>query len=307
MSTTETLTKTVNPTSLSLNNHHATSNVGHNDNAIQADVAYLKYEPTHELEKLYTMNYDTGGTFPRTNAKNELNTISIQNIRKMKAPPSFDTCGFATRKLQSVLKMADFDDSAKVEDVFYTEVKDLLKEMYPDACAIEVLEHQIRKRTQQFPYHTGEPYKNLLPTTLVHIDFTSESAALTGRAVFKDSADRYPNLLVVNLWKSLQGPGDDWPLALCDVRTVDYEKDVVSQDLVFDNRFNENLRVYYSDKHKWYYYANLQDDEIVVFQQMDSRARSGRGVPHSGFLNPCADEDAAPRVSVEIRVFINFK
>ena len=49
------------------------------------------------------------------------------------------------------------------------------------------------------------------------------------------------------------------------------------QDIVFDNRFNENSRMYYSDKHQWYYYADLQDDEIVVFQQMDSRVSTGRG------------------------------
>jgi hypothetical protein len=130
---------------------------------------------------------------------------------------------------------------------------------------------------------------------------------------------------VNSLWKSLQGPGDDWPLALCDVRTVDYEKDIVSQDLVFADRLNENSRVYYNKKQAWYYYPNLRDDEIIVFQQMDSRFPSGKGkippivereifqltcrvgVPHSGFMNPFADQDAAPRVSIEIRVFVYFE
>ncbi|KAF2831289.1 hypothetical protein CC86DRAFT_366686 [Ophiobolus disseminans] len=277
------------------------------DNAIEAEVAFLKYEPTYELEKLYTINYNTDGILPRTNAENELKTISVQNFRKIQTPPSFDVCGFATQKLCSSLEMADFDDSTKVKEVFYAEVKGVLKEMYPAACAIEVLEHQIRKRTPQFPYHTGEPYANLLPTNLVHIDFTTDSAIKSGRAAFKERATQYSKLLVVNLWKSLQGLGNDWPLALCDARTVDYENDLESQDLVFADRYNENSRVYYNDKQKWYYYANLRDDEIVVFQQMDSQAPFGRGVPHTGFFNPFADKDAAPRVSIEIRVFIYFK
>jgi len=203
--------------------------------------------------------------------------------------------------------MVDFDDPTKVKDVFYSEVKDLVWSMYPNAGAVEVLEHQIRKRTPEFPYHTGEEYKNLLPTTVVHVDFSADSGMKSSRAAFKEASDQYPHLLAVNLWKSLQGPGDDWPLALCDARTVDYEKDIISQDLVFANRLNENARVYHNSKQRWYYFPNLRDDEIVVFQQMDSRVPRGRGVPHSGFLNPSADKDAAPRVSVEVRVFVYFK
>lgn len=67
-------------------------------------------------------------------------------------------------------------------------------------------------------------------------------------------------------------------MALCDARTVDYEKDIISQDLVFANRLNENARVYHNSKQRWYYFPNLRDDEIVVFQQMDSRVPRGRGL-----------------------------
>jgi hypothetical protein len=143
MSATETLTETVDSKLLPLQTHLDERNVGQNEDVIQADVAYLKYEPKHELEKLYMMNYDTEGAFPRTNAKNELKPISVQNIRHMNAPPSYEACGFTTWKLRSALSMADFDRTSRVEDVFYTEVKNLLKDKYPDACAIEVLEHQV--------------------------------------------------------------------------------------------------------------------------------------------------------------------
>lgn len=143
MSATENLARDTASEVLTLDKCCIAPAVSTNTNTIQADVAYLKYESKHELEKLYTMNYDTGDTFPRTNAKNELKTISIQNVRKSQAHPSFETCGFTTKKLQSSLSMAEFDDSDKVEAVFYTEVKDLLQELYPNARAIEVLEHQV--------------------------------------------------------------------------------------------------------------------------------------------------------------------
>ena len=144
MSVTDTLTETVGSRSLPpVKAPQSESSIGQYGNVLKADVAYLKYEPKHELEKLYMMNYDTEGAFPRTNAKNELKAISVQDMRQLNAPPSYELCGFATWKLRSVLSMEDFDQSSKVEEVFYREVKDLLKNKYPEACAIEVLEHQV--------------------------------------------------------------------------------------------------------------------------------------------------------------------
>lgn len=81
----------------------------------------------------------------------------------------------------------------------------------------------------------------------------------------------------VSFWKSLQGPGNDWPLAFCDWRTVNRKCDTISADVVFHNRFTENERLYYSPKHKWYYFQDLGDDEVVVFRQTDSEVENGGG------------------------------
>ena len=75
----------------------------------------------------------------------------------------------------------------------------------------------------------------------------------------------------------MQGPGNDWPLAICDRRTVDYKSEVVGQDIVYADRFTENARVYYSPEHKWYWFKDLQQDEVVIFQQSDSDIEGGGG------------------------------
>jgi hypothetical protein len=49
------------------------------------------------------------------------------------------------------------------------------------------------------------------------------------------------------------------------------------QDIVYEDRFTENARVYASPEHKWYYYKDLQEDEIVVFQQCDTTIEGGKG------------------------------
>ncbi|KAK9802077.1 putative Methyltransferase [Seiridium cardinale] len=274
---------------------------------ISTEVTYLKYDPKHHHEKLYTVNYDTGGVFPRTNALNEPKAVFVHNFRDVQSPQSFGDYGFSSTRLRSALQPGDFDAPDKVEDVFYPEAIKALRQLFPDAAKIEMLEHQIRKRHPAFPVATGEPYQNLLPTTLVHIDFTPDSATKISHAAFRAASQQYRRLLTVNLWKSLQGPGNDWPLGLCDWRTVDRDSEVEHQDVVFNDRYSENARIYYGPKHQWYYFKDLQDDEVIVFRQSDSAIQGGGGVPHTGFFNPHVDKDAAPRVSIELRAFVYFE
>lgn len=68
----------------------------------------------------------------------------------------------------------------------------------------------------------------------------------------------------------MQGPGNDWPLALCDHRTIDHSSESVAADVVFHNRYTENERLYYSPKHEWYYFKDLRNDEVIMMRQTDS-------------------------------------
>jgi hypothetical protein len=82
--------------------------------------------------------------------------------------------------------------------------------------------------------------------------------------------------MLYSLWKSLQGPGNDWPLALCDRRTVD-NMDLIDEDAVLVNTFSSHIRVYHRPEHEWYYVKDLQDDEIILFHQFDSAVQGGGG------------------------------
>jgi hypothetical protein len=79
-----------------------------------------------------------------------------------------------------------------------------------------------------------------------------------------------------SFWKSFQGPGNDWPLALCDCRTIDYSENVAA-DVVYYNRFTENERLQYSPKHDWYYFKDLGEDEVIMLRQTDSDLEGGGG------------------------------
>jgi hypothetical protein len=49
-------------------------------------------------------------------------------------------------------------------------------------------------------------------------------------------------------------------------------------DLVTSDYVNENTRIYFDEKHKWYYWRGLQVDEIIAFIQADSRAENRAGM-----------------------------
>jgi hypothetical protein len=71
-----------------------------------------------------------------------------------------------------------------------------------------------------------------------------------------------------SIWKPLKGPLTDWPLAVCDARTVE-ESDLVATDIVRRTVFNENYQVYYNEKQEWWYLSGQRPDEIMVFCQAE--------------------------------------
>lgn len=276
------------------------------DRPTLAEVYYIAKDPRHEIEKPYSLYYDPDDGIPRTNVTNEARLIEIHNARSIGRNITYKDFGFAALSFRSALLSDDFYQRDIVVDVYYGECKKLLRTLFPDADKIEILEHLTRKRHQTFPVATGQDYEHSQPSTLVHIDYTAQSAERSGSIAFNLEPNQYSRLVTVNLWKPIKGPIYDWPLAMCDPRTVDHGVETVGQDLVEREFFNENARVYYSKNHEWYYYPGLQQDEMLIFRQSDSSLEGGGGVPHVAIPEPKVNEEMKPRESIEARAFVYF-
>lgn len=96
------------------------------------------------------------------------------------------------------------------------------------------------------------------------------------------------SLHFTSLWKPIRGPVYDFPLTLCDRRTVDYASQATAMDIVTRDYLNENTRIYFDEKHKWYYWHGLQVDEVIAFVQADSQAENRAGIMD---FTPCLLED----------------
>ena len=67
----------------------------------------------------------------------------------------------------------------------------------------------------------------------------------------------------------------DWPLAICDAETVDFENDTMPGDVVDRDAVFENTQVHYNPQQKWYYLANQIPSELLIFKNADSGSKFG--------------------------------
>lgn len=68
----------------------------------------------------------------------------------------------------------------------------------------------------------------------------------------------------------MKGPVRDWPLALCDAKSVDPLNDLETADVVYQDHVEENYQAYYNENQKWLYISDQQPSEVLVFRCADS-------------------------------------
>ncbi|KAI0103074.1 hypothetical protein F4776DRAFT_668864 [Hypoxylon sp. NC0597] len=108
---------------------------------------------------------------------------------------------------------------------------------------------------------------------------------------------------ILNVWRPIGSPLKDWPLALCDVRSVN-EKDKVKADLIYPGYEGENTLLYFSPHHKFYYVGKQRQDEIWIFKQFDSMVGIAGGCPHGSFKNPEKTVSTIADQSIDIAALV---
>ncbi|TFY50331.1 hypothetical protein EVJ58_g11093, partial [Rhodofomes roseus] len=101
-------------------------------------------------------------------------------------------------------------------------------------------------------------------------------------------------------------PAYDWPLALCDYRSVDPKTDLVATDLIYPDRKGETNSVKFNPNHKWKYLRGMTPEEFVFIKCFDSKTEDNTAVltPHTAFQDPSTPKDAPFRESIELRLLV---
>lgn len=128
--------------------------------------------------------------------------------------------------------------------------------------------------------------------------------------------------LLNSAWRPLADPVEDWPLAVCDGKSMP-DEDLIECDQVRRKFRGATLYGLSSQKHRWHYLHRQQPHEVLLLKMFDSavevevtrkespdpklllkRSLTLSGCPHGAFKHPNCRADAPPRRSIEVRALV---
>jgi hypothetical protein len=267
---------------------------------VQAELNYLRpAEPGEGRPVSYTFEPPPG--VPWTTGEVAPSRVSIYDGRPLSALGEFslDRSGFAYRGHRSAL--TDFSDDAAIRSTYYAESEELLREA-TGAEKVVVFDHTLRDSA------LGSRGTSALrePVRRVHNDqtFVSGPRRVRDHLPPEEAEGRLAHrFAIINLWRPL-ATVEQWPLALCDARTI-APGDLVPSDLVYRDKVGETYGFLHNPGHRWYWFPRLRPDEVLFHKIYDSREDgTARLTAHTAFEQPGQSPDAAPRRSIELRALV---
>jgi len=249
---------------------------------------------------------------PTTNQVQSPVKIPVRSMRGRHNELSLDTQGFeiAHQELSPEYTYDNLLSDSELMVGYDIKMEEFLQNRLK-AEKVVVFDQEIRRRNPQFPEGTGEKSNLEQPVRGVHVD--SSPASAIERAVYICQQQGCENLLegrfqIVNAWRPLLPEGTallDWPLALCDYRSVDVEGDIVPSDTVFLDKVTETLQVHFSPEHQWWFLPGQTRSEVLLFKIFEKDVNKALVCPHAAFQ----PEDGTHgkhqyRESVEVRAMV---
>ncbi|PPR01313.1 hypothetical protein CVT24_006346 [Panaeolus cyanescens] len=269
---------------------------------LTAKLTYMK-QPTSGARAFQHINVDPSTGDRKRNYTREDREVVLENLRGKEDTVSLDTTGF--QFYHEPARYTTFGSDEEIEREYYPETIELFKKL-TGASRVEIFDQTIRRRRPDVL--DTDPSKRQ-PVAQTHVDQTTASAI--ARVHRHLPAEDVPELLkkrfqIVNLWRPISHAAVDWPLALCDYRSVDVEKDTFPIALVYPDREGETLGVNYNPNHRWKYMYGMTPEEIVLIKCFDSVQDGSVAIftPHTGFEDPTTPAGTPLRESIEVRALV---
>ena len=156
------------------------------------------------------------------------------------------------------------------------------------------------------------------PAAEAHVDFTTQSARRIAEMIYKGSqpdGPGYDRFICFSLWRPLSPPPQDMPLALCEGGSVRDDEgtantkvdvDVIpTGDALFapipgEEDMAAATIFHHSPDHRWWYFPDMTDDEVIFIKFHDSDHSRAWRAPHTAFRDT-SRRDAVERRSMEFR------
>lgn len=275
---------------------------------VRATVNYILNPPPPDAEPLTFVTeadeLSTMATLPGT-------PVWIHDLRG--TATSLDREGFELVAHASAV--ADFhriEEDPEVDRLYIGEMTALLQRI--TGASLVVMQGGGKKRYGPAARDRLAGLKNALPALYPHGDTTRSSARYLAEAILQ----HVPGLDLghvrrwahFNMWRPITPPPQDYPLAVCDARTIGPDDGVTvvahtetrtSGSLAFDT--TGYLR---NPAHRWCYFRDMTPEEVIVFKTHDSDPARAHQVAHTAFLDPSCPAGTPTRASVEMRALAVF-
>ena len=209
-------------------------------------------------------------------------------------PSGFDLFEFPTR-------VKNFLDNEQIKSVYESEIEEFLKSV-TGCYRVAIFDHTVRASDPEI----REAKQIREPAFLVHNDYTANSGFVCLQENLGADAEQLAlgRFQILNVWRPLVDPVEDYPLALCDARSLKAE-DLITTERRAPNHTGEIQLAVHDNQQRWFYFSEMRPHEVLLFKTFDSV--NGGTQPcsiHSAIRLPDAPADARPRESIESRVFV---
>jgi hypothetical protein len=275
--------------------------------SVEAEILYLA--PTSTLNRRYVapgIDVNTGQFEPHR--------VRIRDARPFEDQITLASHGFKLARHRS--RVADFTDKAEVDAVYPSEIAEVVKDLtgadlvLPLGWVVRTADATAGGRTQP-------------PASDAHVDFTPIRAAAYAEMVYQKAAPNgpgYDRFIASSCWRAFSDPPQDWPLAVCDGRSVTPEegtpnvmvvveampdREAMYGPLPGEEKMPAASVFHFNPNHRWWYFPNMNRDEVLLLKFFDSDQSQAWRAPHTAFRDH-SFPDAHTRKSIEFRSFAFF-
>lgn len=239
--------------------------------------------------------------------------VTIRNARLNAEPITLDTHGFCLSSQPSAI--VNFRDHDELARDYPAEVIAIARRL-TGADLVIPMAGQLRS-----PVISGEGVQP--PAAEAHVDFNTQSAQRIARRLYDKAMPDGPGFdrfIAFSLWRTFSAAPQDWPLALCDFRSVGDEDavanvkvdvdEIPTGDALFapiegEEEMTAATIFHNNPAHRWFYFPDMTADEVIFIKFHDSDHDRAWRAPHTAF-HDIGRANAVTRESYEFRAVAYF-
>lgn len=146
--------------------------------------------------------------------------------------------------------------------------------------------------------------RGISPAFPAHADFTENEAIKRVHELLPEGTNG--RFALIQAWRPLFSVGKH-PLGLIDNRTVSPSDLMVVRKQFATKKVHDLYRLKWNPDHRWFYFPNMNQNEVLVFKGYDSDKSKPSFTPHCAFVDPDSLPDAPERESVDVRALALFE